>query len=185
MSGRGDELRALLVRAGELVAPKHFRVALGDVSVGGETEEGENNGKKGKQGEEDEEAKKAAEEEEMLVSVQVGVAGDMTALRGYGGEQSVLSTDSDSKHSILDEGGGGGDVGGGGEERERGRMEGYQLAKEQVLAHKGSVGADQDADRYALYINKYNINTYIYMCLSRFFSLGKEPFKFVILPCLV
>lgn len=135
--GTGIELRALLVRAGELLAPGFFKTALGDVKKESEKEAEEKGEKVGEKEQETDAANSKGED---------GDTASETALKSAGEPvDSLTSLESDSAHGEVGEGE---DVRGDGEEGIQGRETLYSVAKEQAQAHKESVGTDDDADRY-------------------------------------
>ena len=120
------------------MAPGFFKSALGDVKKESEKEaEGEGE-KVGEVARGKDVAKSKSEDGDRRTSE--------VALKGAGEPVgSLTSLESDSAYGEVGEGE---DVRGDGVEGTQGRETLYRLAKEQALAHKESVGTDDEADRY-------------------------------------
>ena len=114
-----EEMKAVLVKVGALLAPNCFRVALGDEKM--ESSERQEKEEKQRRG--------------------VDTAGEEGGGRGERGSERVSEDSEYSGVVRLEEGEE--------EEGEKGKEKWYEVIKDQVQVHKEAIGTDDDADRLA------------------------------------
>lgn len=149
-SGSKDELRAVLVKVGALLAPNHFRIAIGDKEAEPAIQQVKTD-----------DVKQQGMKEESTVKEDEGNEGLKDGGEGQKTKEGIMSSVSgDSEYPGLKEVRDGSE---GEEVKKDDRMKSdetfYEVAKEQVLAHKEKVGTENDAERFVC--TQYTVNACI------------------------